>query len=346
MAEPQANDDVLSLCVQTNYSPQSYKRFHPNLPGQPKPDPMVEANVCAEEIVSYPLPQLSRNQPSSFSPPGVSICPAPNALTTGKALTSLHRAIGPARYPDPTVLPILSTAPGSGATTVLATLGRALSVLGEHVLIIGSDATPMLPFHFGGPSPRTSVSLRSPANPFEGTLHLLGGSNPPLTIQRAMANLAGKLDRVLIGAGNYPSALPIDIWPGGACLVVVTPEPSSLLALNTLNRKLADQEQRTGRKITPYYVLNRFDASVPLHLAGRDRLREQLGAQIPLFLLPQSQAISDALAESATVIDTAPSTASAGAFFMLAEWHRSAGRNISTPVLQARESHLVQSAHG
>ena len=64
----------------------------------------------------------------------------------------------------------------------------------------------------------------------------------------------------------------------------------------------------TGKPSLPYYVLNQFDPSLPLHLDVREVLREQLGDRLLPFALRRAPAVSEALAEGMTVMDYAPNS--------------------------------------
>ena len=73
----------------------------------------------------------------------------------------------------------------------------------------------------------------------------------------------------------------------------------------------------------PYYVLNQFDPSLPLHLDIREVLREQLGDRLLPFVLRRAPAVSEALAEGMTVMDYAPNSTVAEDFGGLAGWVKS-----------------------
>jgi cellulose biosynthesis protein BcsQ len=75
--------------------------------------------------------------------------------------------------------------------------------------------------------------------------------------------------------------------------------------------------------VTPYYVLNQFDPSLPLHLDVREVLREQLGDRLLPFALRRAPAVSEALAEGMTVMDYAPNSTVAEDFGSLAGWVKS-----------------------
>ncbi len=68
------------------------------------------------------------------------------------------------------------------------------------------------------------------------------------------------------------------------------------------------------------YLLNQFDASVPLHLDVRAMLQQQLGDRLIPFVLRRSSVVSEALAEGMTVIDYAPGSGAAEDYRALAGW--------------------------
>ena len=71
------------------------------------------------------------------------------------------------------------------------------------------------------------------------------------------------------------------------------------------------------------YVLNGFDASLPLHLDVREVMRQKLGERLLPFVIRRSPAVAEALAEGMTVMDYAPESAVAGDYMHLASWLRS-----------------------
>jgi cellulose biosynthesis protein BcsQ len=79
----------------------------------------------------------------------------------------------------------------------------------------------------------------------------------------------------------------------------------------------------SGQQVRPYYILNQFDPSLPLHLDVREVLREQVGDRLLPFVLRRAQAVSEALAEGMTVVDYAPSSTLAEDYGNLAGWVKS-----------------------
>jgi cellulose biosynthesis protein BcsQ len=82
--------------------------------------------------------------------------------------------------------------------------------------------------------------------------------------------------------------------------------------------------------VHPYYVLNQFDHSLPLHLDVREVLREQLGDRLLPFALRRAPAMSEALAEGMTVMDYAPNSTVAEDYGSLAGWVKSLSAPAST----------------
>ena len=81
----------------------------------------------------------------------------------------------------------------------------------------------------------------------------------------------------------------------------------------------------------PMYILNQFDASLPLHLDVREVMRQQLGDRLLPFVIRRSPSVSEALAEGMTVMDYAPGSPVAEDYMNLAGWLRS----LSAPAAQS-----------
>jgi cellulose biosynthesis protein BcsQ len=79
--------------------------------------------------------------------------------------------------------------------------------------------------------------------------------------------------------------------------------------------------------VAPFYLLNQFDASLPLHLDVREVLRQQLGDRLLPTVVRRSPAVSEALAEGMTVVDYAPNSPVTEDYLNIAAWLR----NVSAP---------------
>ena len=105
--------------------------------------------------------------------------------------------------------------------------------------------------------------------------------------------------------------------------VPILPDISSVASLGSIEAFLASLASPDARLIEPLYLLNQFDASLPLHLEVREMLRHQLGDRLLPFVLRRSSAVSEALAKGMTVIDYAPDSPAAEDYWILAGWLRS-----------------------
>jgi cellulose biosynthesis protein BcsQ len=106
-------------------------------------------------------------------------------------------------------------------------------------------------------------------------------------------------------------------------LVPVVPDMNSVVSVSSIDAFFEHNSAHNGRTTLPYYVLNQFDATLPLHLDVREVLREQLGERLLPFALRRTPAMSEALAEGMTVIDYAPGSTLAEDFVTLAGWLKS-----------------------
>ena len=113
-------------------------------------------------------------------------------------------------------------------------------------------------------------------------------------------------------------------------LVPVAPDMNSVISLQAVQRFFEGANNYEGRAIQPYYVLNGFDASLPLHLDVREVLRRQLGERLLPFVVRRAPAVSEALAEGMTVIDYAPDAAITEDYRNIAGWLR----DLSPPAAQ------------
>jgi cellulose biosynthesis protein BcsQ len=103
-------------------------------------------------------------------------------------------------------------------------------------------------------------------------------------------------------------------------LVPLTPDMNSVASVQAIEEFFRRQENLVGGAIRPYYVLNQFDATLPLHVDVRRSLAQQLGDRLLDFSLRRTPEVSEALAEGMTVVDYAPQSAVTGDFDHLAGW--------------------------
>jgi cellulose synthase operon protein YhjQ len=299
----------------------------------------------------------ARPAPGPFAPPLVSpgtnpssaigLPPAPNESLQGSrdrlasrwfALRGVFEGALPEALPVPVdswppTLAVFSLAGGVGKTSLVATLGRALSARGERVLLVDTAAFGLLPFFFGATDQRPGM-LRVFTPPIDS-------SDAPIQMvtidpdgqsadQSSPDGLIGEISRFTRDAGR----ILIDLATASGAttrrimrmapmvLVPVIADMNSVVSVSSIDSFFEYNAPPAGKYALPYYVLNQFDASLPLHLDVREVLREQLGERLLPFALRRAPAMSEALAEGMTVMDYAPGSTLADDFNTLAGWVR------------------------
>jgi cellulose synthase operon protein YhjQ len=229
------------------------------------------------------------------------------------------------------VLAVFSLAGGVGKTSLVATLGRALSERGERVLLVDTSSYGLLPFYFGAQDQRSGV-LRTFSPPGPGgdaPIQMLAldpdaigaeSAGQEYLTQEVGRHLAGA-NRVIIDLATASGATTrraLRLSP--IILVPVIPDMNSVVSVGAIEAFFRHNGNGNGTTVLPHYVLNQFDAALPLHLDVREILREQLGDRLLPFALRRCSVISDALAEGMTVMDYAPNSTAAEDFNSLAGW--------------------------
>lgn len=257
----------------------------------------------------------------------------------------------PARVP---VLAVFSLAGGVGKTSLVASLGRALSSRGERVLLVDTAAYGLLPFFFGARDQRPGLlrTFNPPGIGAEAPIQLVsldpegqsqegqGQDSSPERGQewlaQEVARLSGASHRILVDlptASGATTRRALRMAP--VVLVPVVPDMNSVVSVGAIESFFRHNGNIGGKQIMPYYVLNQFDYSLPLHLDVREILREQIGDRLLPFALRRSPAVSEALAEGMTVMDYAPGAQVAEDYAHLAQWVRS----LSAPAIQSSQNY-------
>jgi cellulose synthase operon protein YhjQ len=335
---------------------QEVKIEEPELQNSPAPEtPQVQANeVHATEMESH------AQQPERMPPAN------PGSATRWYALRSIftpaQASVDSSSFrafeQRPPIVVVFSLAGGVGKTCLVATLGRLLSALGEHVLLTETAACGLLPFYFGSRELRPGV-VRTffPPGPFGEELdapvqmlNLQGDSSPGGASQRGPLSqnplnqeplnqdplnqdplnndpLLGDLLR----DGSGASRIVVDVatanrkWMSRllslrpTLLVPILPDMSSVACLGLIEALVANPSSEEKA----FYLLNQFDVSLPLHRDVRALLQQQLGDRLLPFVLRRSPMVSEALAEGMTVIDYAPGSEVAADYQDLTAWLRS-----------------------
>lgn len=231
------------------------------------------------------------------------------------------------------VLAVFSLAGGVGKTSLVATLGRSLSSLGEKVLLTDTTTHGLLPFYFGASELRqgTVRTFSPPSGSTDAPIYLVSyDADRRRDDEAAEEALAEEI--TTSGRGTHRVLLDLtaaSAWvvrrlarTNPVILVPLAPDMNSVISLQMVERLFADVSNAEGRPLQIYYLLNHFDASVPLHLDVREVLRRQLGDRLLPFVIRRAPVVSEALAEGMTVVDYAPEAPVAEDYLHVANWLR------------------------
>jgi cellulose synthase operon protein YhjQ len=264
------------------------------------------------------------------------------------ALRSLYEpgAVAPEVAPAPVVarppvVAVFSLAGGVGKTSMVATLGRALAATGERMLLVDTASFGLLPFFFGARDQRPGVlrTFSPGGNSSDAPVQLitidpegLGAEAPgqELLVNEIARHSRGA-NRVIIDLATASGATSRRIMRmQPLVLVPVVPDMSSVVSVSSIDAFFQHNSSQPGKPIQPFYILNQFDATLPLNLDVREVLRAQLGDRLLPFVLRRTPAMSEALAEGMTVMDYAPTSSLADDFNLLAGWVKSQSSPAST----------------
>jgi cellulose synthase operon protein YhjQ len=232
------------------------------------------------------------------------------------------------------LLAVFSVAGGVGKTSLVATLGRALSSLGEKVLLADTTSHGLLPFYFGARELRPGVvrTFSPPSGSSDAPIHLVSydidGKGTDVQAQDKLAE-----DILQSSPGN--NRIIVDLSPNASwmirriaalhptVLVPIAPDMNSVISLQSVEKLFQSVTDADGRAVRPFYLLNQFDATLALHLDVREVFRRQLGDRLLRFAIHRSPAVSEALAEGMTVVDYAPDAPVSQDYLDVAAWLRS-----------------------
>jgi cellulose synthase operon protein YhjQ len=227
-------------------------------------------------------------------------------------------------------LVVFSLAGGVGKTSLVATLGRTLASRGERVLLVDTTSYGLLPLYFGARDLRPGVKRTFSGGATDAPIQVVA-IDPDTRNQGDQRWLADEVmreakgvNRILIDLATASGSIASKILRlAPTVLVPVVPDMSSVVSLQAVDAFFRTHDDGDGHTSQPFYVLNRFDASLPLHLDVREVLRERLGDRLLPFALRRSAAVSEALAEGMTVVDYAPNTPINDDYANLSNWIRS-----------------------
>jgi cellulose synthase operon protein YhjQ len=231
------------------------------------------------------------------------------------------------------VLAVFSLAGGVGKTSLVATVGRALSSMGEKVLLTDTTSHGLLPFYFGASELRhgTVRTFSPPSGSTDAPIYLVSYDVDHKIVSDDAQEL---LAEEIISNGRGAHRILLDLTVGSSwivrrmsrlsptILVPVAPDMNSVISLQTVEKFFSGVNDGDGRPLQPFYVLNQFDTSLPLHLDVREVMRRQLGDRLLPFVIRRAQSVSEALAEGMTVVDYAPDAPVAEDYLNIATWLR------------------------
>jgi cellulose synthase operon protein YhjQ len=248
----------------------------------------------------------------------------------------------PGQEPEPTpvrqketrtpILAVFSLAGGVGKTSLVATVGRALSSMGEKVLLTDTTSHGLLPFYFGASELRqgTVRTFSPPSGSTDAPIYLVSYDVDQKGSEEAQEQLAEEI--INNSRGTHRILLDLTVsssWivrrlsrMNPTILVPVAPDMNSVISLQTVEKFFSGVNDGDGRPLQPFYVINQFDTSLPLHLDVREVMRRQLGERLLPFVIRRAPAVSEALAEGMTVVDYAPDAPVAEDYLNLATWLR------------------------
>ncbi|HEX8812728.1 MAG TPA: cellulose synthase operon protein YhjQ/BcsQ, partial [Terracidiphilus sp.] len=253
---------------------------------------------------------------------------------------ALHN-IFPAQVSEPSsereripALAVFSLAGGVGKTCLVATLGRALSSLGERVLLVDTASFGMLLFFYGARDQRQGVlrTFNPPDASHNSRIDILAldvesfgpEGNMPEPFTQEILRHANGADRILIDLATASSAAVRRILRmSPTVLVPVMPDVGSVASVSSIEQFFERNSSGTGEAISPFYILNQFDEAQRLHRDVREVLRNQLGERLLPFALRRSSSVSEAMAEGMTVMDYAHGSPIAEDYGRVTEWLKS-----------------------
>lgn len=231
------------------------------------------------------------------------------------------------------VLAVYSLAGGVGKTSLVATVGRSLSAMGEKVLLTDTTAHGLLPFYFGASDLQhdTVRTFSPPSGSTDAPIYLVSHemeekgreeSAQQRFIEEVITNSQG-MHRILLDLSTASGWVIRQMARMNlTVLIPVAPDMNSVISLGFVEKFFSGLIDSDARPLQPFYVLNQFDPSLPLHLDVREVLRKKLGDRLLPFVIRRSPEVSEALAEGMTVVDYAPETPIAEDYINVATWLR------------------------
>jgi cellulose synthase operon protein YhjQ len=250
---------------------------------------------------------------------------------------------------QPPIVVVFSISGGSGKTSLVATLGRVLSYLGERVVLSDTTSQGPLPFYFGASQllPGVVRTFTPPIGSTDAPIRVVShdivrGDHKAESYQHLVEDLLEKsqtstrmlLDLSLSGTQMLPRLSRFN----PSILVPLLPDMNSVISIQGLEKLFSAMRDAKGEPLQPVYLLNQFDTSQALHLDIREVLRQQLGERLLPFVIRRSPAVGEALAEGMTVFDYDQNSGIAEDYMRAANWLRSISESFSGEIRHQRWS--------
>lgn len=231
----------------------------------------------------------------------------------------------------PAAIVVFSPSGGTGKTSLVANLGRALALDGEDVLLVDTSLQDSLVHYFGAARAypgdiQTAYDRKTDTRVRLATLpvgcHCPGGDGEGW-LRGEMAVAASECDRIVIDLSTASRWLTQQIFRMSPLLLVpMLPDWNSVLSLAGVRQFLEEAADSMGEPLQPHFLLNQFSPQVPFHRAVLEELRRRLGAELLPTVLHRSLDVDEALARGATVLDYEPDAQVSRDYRALAGWAR------------------------
>jgi cellulose synthase operon protein YhjQ len=250
-----------------------------------------------------------------------------------QAAKPTHRQRAEDRDRPPNMLAVFSLAGGVGKTSLVATLGRGLSSLGERVLLTDTTSFGLLPYYYGANDlqPGAVRTFSPPSGSMDASIRMVGYElDHTESTRQAQDAVVDTLirdsqgsNRVLIDlSGSISWLIECIAHLKPTVLVPLAADMNSVISLQAIEASFGRIVDGEGKPLQPIYLLNQFDAALPLHLDVREVLRQRLGDRLLPFAIRRANSVSEALAEGMTVVDYDPDSAVAQDYLSVAAWIR------------------------
>jgi len=346
---PKPNDDIAAICARTGIDPSCYRSFSQEAEAavaENATPEVTQSAALAEEVPAAPTPGPGVMLPPTRNRTEPGLRPVPRWRVLRSVFNQAHTGPAQEEAAARRTLPrgslsMIGACGGVGVTSILATLARILSQRRERILVADGTAQSMLPYYFGAPGTITgSCSFLPLRGGSDGSLSVVSRDPddpaPDARIWQNIRNSAGSVDRVLLDIWRDMAAPGWQIVTAeSVCLVVLIPDLHSVVRLRTIERLFQGRDAAFGHT-TPYYLLNKFDSSLALHVDLRNWLAQETGDRLLPMAIRRSDEVTQSLAEGLTVADYAPNSGITQDFHALADWISAVSVNWHASALAAQ----------